>query len=163
MEKSLNNTLYEQMIYALVLQIHRDKKRSFEQRTAKINAIGQMLGKRVLFSLSPQLPYNSYSSLKRLLNLISSEFWSYVFDHQTSDITSPNPSSISFKDNSFSLLKRISAGRSRTTEVDQFVELVKELVGSMLKGVLGHFGNDADIKLIYQNDSLFVNINCYEA
>jgi len=163
MDRTLNNTLYEQVIYAMVLQLFNNKRLSYEEKNNKIGNIGQMLGKRLLFSLSSQLPYNSYSSLKRLLNLISNEFWGYVFDHQTSDITSPNPNSISFKDNNFTLLKRISTGKNRSEQMKQFIDLVKELISNMIKGVLNHFGHDADIKLIYQNDSLFININCFES
>ena len=162
MDKDLNKSVYEQLIYTLIMQVHKKKEKSFEDKQKKMEEIGQRFGKCALYSLSVNMPYNSYNSLKRLLNFICHEFWMYLFDNPTSDITSPNPQSISFKDNNFILLKRLDASRKQQEKKTEYIELLKTFVAGSIKGVLVHFDNDAEIKLIFQNDSLFVNINCYD-
>ena len=146
----------------IVKKINRDPSLSNEEKQKKMEQIGQRFGKCALYSLSVNMPYNSYNSLKRLLNFICHEFWLYLFDNSTSDITSPNPQSISFKDNNFILLKRLDASRKQQDKKNEYIELLKTFVAGIIKGVLVHFDNDAEIKLIFQNDSLFVNINCYD-
>ncbi len=162
MDKDLNKSLYDQLIYTLIHRISSKSDLNFDDKQKKIEKIGQTFGKKALYSLSVNMPYNSYNSLKKLLNFICHEFWLYLFDNSTSDITSPNPQSISFKDNNFVLLKRLDAGRMQSDKKREYVELLKVFVVGILKGVLTHFNHDAEIKLIFQKDSLFVNVNCYD-
>ena len=161
MFKGFNHSLYEQLIYELItLSQKSDQKPSKKFETMKNTGIS--MGKKALISISKYISYNSYKSLPKIFHFISNEFWQFIFGEIPTDVTSPNPNSISFKNNNFFILKRIDVSEEKIEEKNVFLELFKEFVSGLIVGVLEYFEFKPEIRIVYQNSCFFINIECEE-
>lgn len=160
MDRTLNNSLYEQLLYASVLQIAESKTGDAEERVAQAKALGETFGRRALIVYSRNLPHTAYSSTEKVLHLLVNELWSFIFGNQATDVTAPTHGSISFKDNNLGLLKRLEAPPELKEKKDELLALLKSFLTGIIGGVMLYFRTECEVKIIYQNESLFIHITC---
>ena len=159
MFKGFSHSLYEQLIYELIT-LTQNSSSPRSKKFLNIKNTGITMGKKALITLSKYISYNSYNNLSKIFHFICNEFWQFIFGEIPTDVTSPNPNSISFKNNNFFILKRIDIDENDCDKKEFFFELFKEFVTGLLFGVLGYFEFKPEIRIIYQNSTFFLNIEC---
>lgn len=160
MNRMLNNSLYEQLLYVAVQQIAELPGLDPEDKIAQAKSLGETFGRKALIVYSKNLPHTAFSSTEKVLNLLCTELWSFIFGNTTSDVTAPTSTSISFKDNNMSLLKRLDAPIEQKELKDEMIALMKSFMTGIIGGVLLYFKTECEVKIIYQNESLFIHITC---
>ncbi len=160
MDRTLNNSLYEQLLYCSISQILNLSNCEIEGKISKAKNLGEAFGRKALIVYSKNLPHTAFSTTEKVLNLISTELWSFIFGNLTSDVTAPTASSISFKDNNMNFLKRLDSPVENREKKEELVALVKSFMTGIIGGILLYFKTECEVKIIYQNESLFVHITC---
>ncbi len=160
MDRTLNNSLYEQILYVSILQIMELKDIDLDDKIARAKSLGETFGRKAVIVYSKNLPHNAFSTTEKILQLISTELWSFIFSNTTSDVTAPTLSSISFKDNNMVLMKRLDAPAEQREQKEEIVALLKSFITGIIGGVLLYFKTECEVKIIFQNESLFVHIAC---
>ena len=160
MEKLLQHSLYEQLLYSALLRITNNKKLTIVQKEEKARKLGEVFGKKSFLLFSKQLPPNAYKSTDEILNLIATEYWKVLFRNETSSVTYPIPQSISFKDNNLEFLKRLDCSVDMKDKKDEFVTCFQYFVSGIIAIVLTQFRIDFQTNVTIQNDCIFINIEC---
>ena len=160
MEKPVSNSLYEQLLYTAVTQITNNRKLTAEQKSEKSKNLGELFGKKALIIFSKQLAHNAYNSTDAILNLVATDFWRFLFDNETTNVTSPAPKAISFKDNNLHLLRRLDCQFELREKRDELLANVQHFLGGIIGAVLSCYKIDYKTLVTFQNESLFINITC---
>ena len=159
MDKSLNTSLYEQLIYSLIKQI-QGMKIDFAGQEERALRSGQQFGLRALFSFGKIQPFSSSPLVSSILGVISSTFWFYVFGTTPIEVLYSNTQTISFKDSGFAWLRRVDEEANKGIK-DPFVELMKKFIEGAISGVLKYFKHDSEVKVSYSLEVLSVQIICH--
>ena len=160
MDRTLNNSLYEQILYVSILQIMELKNIDIEDKIVRARALGETFGRKAIIVYAKNLPHNAFSTTEKILQLISAELWNFIFGNYTTDVTSPTLSSISFKDNNMILMKRLDAPAELREQKEDMLALLKSFMSGIISGILLYFKTECEVKIIFQNESLFVHIAC---
>lgn len=160
MDRGLSHSLYEQLLYGLLGRLTANRDLTVPQKADRAKNIGESFGKKAFLIFSRQLPHNAYHSTDAVLNILATEFWRFLFENETSNVTSPAPKSISFKDNNLQLLKRLDCPAEGRERREDLVAVAQNFLAGIIGGVLGTFQADYKTLVTFQNDCLFINITC---
>lgn len=160
MDRGLSHSLYEQLLYALLGRITGNRELVGPQKAERAKAVGESFGRKAFLIFSRQLPHNAYHSTDAVLNILATEFWRFLFENETSNVTSPAPKAISFKDNNLALLKRLDCPAEDRERRDELVAVAQHFLAGVIGGVLATFQVDYKTLVTFQNDCLFINITC---